>query len=90
MVLGSVTTPELYAVGVQRLLDAHPGSYYLRTDETCPPLRAATDEGNPVYAVFVPGGTTPSQVCAEVHSAGGSADGTWLDLKTDPGCVIPS
>ncbi|QNI06125.1 serine/threonine protein kinase [Mycobacterium kubicae] len=89
VVLGSVTTPGLYAVGVQRLLDAHPGSYYLRTDQTCPSLRPTTDEGNPIYAVFIPGGTTQSAVCARVRAAGGNAYGKWLDFTTDPGYVIP-
>jgi serine/threonine protein kinase, bacterial len=89
VVFGSVTTPGLYAVGVQRLLDAHPGSYYLRTDQTCPSLRAATDEGNPIYTVFVPGGTTERQVCAAVHTAGGNAYGKRLDLTTDPRYIVP-
>lgn len=89
IVLGSVTTPGMYAAGVQMLLDAHPGSFYLRTDQTCPSLRAANDEGNPIYAVFIPGGTTQSQVCAAVHKAGGNAYGKWLDFTTDPAYVIP-
>ena len=78
-ILGSLTPPGLYAAGVQRLLDAHPGAFYLRTDQTCPSLRAATDEGNPIYAVFTPAGTTQSQVCATVRAAGGNAYGQWLD-----------
>ncbi len=90
VILGSVTTPGLYPAGVQRLLDAHPGAFYLRTDQTCPSLRQATAEGNPIYAVFKPGGTTHSQVCAAVTAAGGwPAYGKWLDLTTDPGYIIP-
>lgn len=89
VILGSVTTPGLYAAGVQRLLDAHPGAFYLRTDQTCPSLRPATDAGNPIYAVFNLGGTTPSEVCAAVRAAGGNAYGKWLDTKTDPGYIIP-
>jgi serine/threonine-protein kinase len=88
-ILGSVTTPGLYAAGVQRLLDAHPGAFYLRTDQTCPSLRAATDEGNPIYAVFTPAGTTQSQVCATVRAAGGNAYGKWLNYITDSGYIIP-
>jgi serine/threonine-protein kinase len=87
--LGSVTTPGLYAAGVQRLLDAHPGAFYLRTDQTCPSLRPATDAGNPIYAVFNLGGTTPGAVCGAVRAAGGNAYGKWLDTKTDPGYIIP-
>ncbi|MFV8170879.1 protein kinase domain-containing protein [Mycolicibacterium peregrinum] len=89
VILGSVTTPGLYEAGVQRLLDAHPGAFYLRTDQTCPSLRAATEGGDPIYAVFVPGGTTLAQVCAGVRDAGGDAYGKILDYTTDPGYRIP-
>jgi serine/threonine-protein kinase len=89
VVLGSVTTPGLYAAGVQQLLDAHPGAFYLRTDQTCPSLRQTTEEGNPIYAVFELGGTNQSAVCAAVRAAGGIAYGKWLDTTTDPGYVIP-
>jgi serine/threonine-protein kinase len=85
VILGPVTTPGLYAAGVQRLLDAHPGAFYLRTDQTCPSLRPATEEGNPIYAVFELGGTTRSEVRAE----GGNAYGKLLDTTTDPGYIIP-
>jgi len=89
VVLGSVTTPGLYPEGVQRLLAAHPGASYLRTDQTCPSLRAATDEGNPIYAVYVPAGDTTAEVCTVVRSAGGDAYGKWLDYTTDPNFRIP-
>lgn len=89
VILGSVTTPGLYQAGVQRLLDAHPGAFYLRTDQTCPSLRAATEGGDPIYAVFVPGGTTHAQVCAGVQAAGGDAYGKILDYTTDPSYRIP-
>ncbi|MFV8165295.1 serine/threonine-protein kinase [Mycobacterium sp. 134] len=85
VVLGSVTTPGLYEAGVQKLLDAHPGAFYLRTDQTCPSLRAETEEGNPIYAVFVPGGTTQGQMCAKMRAYGGDAYGKVLDYVTDPG-----
>lgn len=84
VILGSVTTPGQYAAGVQRLLAAHPGAFYLRTDQTCPSLRAATDEGNPIYAVYRPAGDTHAEVCAAVRTAGGDAYGKWLDYTTDP------
>ncbi|MCV7229082.1 serine/threonine-protein kinase [Mycolicibacterium komossense] len=89
VILGSVTTPGLYAAGVQRLLDAHPGAFYLRTDRACPSLRKATDEGNPIYAVFNLGGRTEREVCAAVNAVGGNAYGKWLDTTTDPGFIIP-
>lgn len=48
VILGSVTTPGQYEAGVEKSLTAHPGAFYLRTDQTCPSLRAATDDGNPI------------------------------------------
>ena len=89
VILGSVTTPGEYEQGVQRLLEANPGAGYLRTDMSCPSLRQATDAGNPIYAVYAPGGTTQSQVCTRVRAVGGIAYGKWLDMTTDPGYVIP-
>ena len=88
VILGSVTTPGRYAEGVQRLLNAHPGAAYLRTDQSCPSLRQATEEGNPIYAVYRLGGTSQSQVCAGVHSASGGAYGKWMDYTTDPDFII--
>lgn len=89
VVLGSVTTPGMYAEGVQRFLNMYPGSYYLRTDQTCPSLRQATDEGNPIYAVYVPAGFSDSAVCAKVRAVGGNAYGKWLNYTTDPAYIIP-
>lgn len=83
VILGSVTTPGLYEAGVQRLLDAHPGAFYLRADQTCPSLRAATEDGNPIYAVFVPAGTTQAQMCARKRTFDGDAYGKVLNYTTD-------
>ncbi|MCH9737089.1 MAG: serine/threonine protein kinase [Actinomycetia bacterium] len=89
VVLGNVTTPGQYAQGVQRLLSAHPGASYLRTDQSCPSLRQANEAGNLIYAVFKPAGQTRGQVCAAVRAAGGDAYGKWLDTSTDPAYIIP-
>jgi serine/threonine protein kinase, bacterial len=89
VILGNITTPGLYAAGVQQLLDAHPGAYYLRTDQSCPSLRRANEQGNPIYAVFEPAGTTRGEVCDAVQRAGGGAYGKWLDYTHDPGYIIP-
>lgn len=43
----------LYESGVQRLLDSHLGAFYLRNDQTCHSLRAATEDGVSIYAAFV-------------------------------------
>jgi hypothetical protein len=79
VVLGSVTTPGQYAEGVQRLLDANPGASYLRTDESCPSLRQATADGNPIYAVYRVAGRSQAAVCDAVAAAGGGAYGRWLN-----------
>ncbi|KUH81394.1 MULTISPECIES: serine/threonine-protein kinase [unclassified Mycobacterium] len=89
VVLGNVTTPGMYAGGVQRLLDQHPGASYLRTDQSCPSLRQADDEGDPIYAVFRYAGRTQSEVCSAVHAAGGGAYGKWLDYTTPPSYMVP-
>ncbi|MGX9789741.1 serine/threonine-protein kinase [Mycobacterium sp. MMS18-G62] len=89
VVLGNITTPGMYPSGVQGLLDAHPGAYYLRTDQSCPSLRQASDEGNPIYTVFVFAGRTESDVCAAVRAAGAGAYGKWLDYRHEPGYIIP-
>ncbi|MCV7176165.1 serine/threonine-protein kinase [Mycolicibacterium sphagni] len=89
VIVGNVTTPGLYAAGIERLLEANPGAFYLRTDQTCPSLRAANEQGNPIYSVFIPAGNTQAQVCAAVHAAGGNAYGKWLNYTTDPGFIIP-
>lgn len=89
VVLGNVTTPGLYESGVARLLSMFPGASYLRTDQSCPSLRQATEEGNPIYTVFTPAGTTAGQVCAVARAAGGDSYGKWLDTTTDPSYIIP-
>lgn len=88
VVLGNVTTPGEYESGVQRLLGLHPGASYLRTDQSCPSLRQADDEGDPIYTVYRPAGTTHYEVCAAVFAAGGDAYGKVLDYTTNPARMI--
>ncbi|MFC9355169.1 serine/threonine-protein kinase [Rhodococcus sp. NPDC057014] len=89
VVVGSAVTPGQYAEDVQSFLVAHPGSSYLRTDQACPSLRQATDEGNPIYAVYRAAGKSTDAVCALVWAQGEDAYGKWLDLNTDPTFIIP-
>lgn len=84
VVLGNVTTPGMYAEGVARLLSQFPGSSYLRTDQSCPSLRQADDEGDPIYAVYRYAGFTESQVRSAVCATGGGAYGKWMDYTTKP------
>jgi serine/threonine protein kinase, bacterial len=89
VVLGNVTTPGQYESGVQRLLNLHPGASYLRTDQSCSSLRQTDDEGDPIYTVYRPAGTSQREVCTGVRAAGGNAYGKWLDYMTDPSYIIP-
>jgi serine/threonine-protein kinase len=89
VVLGNITTPGMYPAGVQGLLDAHPGAYYLRTDQSCPSLRQASDEGNPIYTVFEFAGRSEPEACAGVRAAGGGSYGKWLDYTHNPADPIP-
>ncbi|MDJ0770123.1 MAG: hypothetical protein QNJ12_15080 [Ilumatobacter sp.] len=50
-VLASAIGTEASAVGIGDVLDAYPGSNYLRTDQTCPSLTPDVD-GEPIYVVF--------------------------------------
>lgn len=84
VVLGNVTTPGQYESGVQRLLNLHPGASYLRTDQSCPSLRQADDEGDPIYAVYRLAGRTQYEICSAVAAAGGDAYGKILDHVTPP------
>lgn len=89
VVLGNVTTPGQYESGIQRLLNLHPGASYLRTDQSCPSLRQADDEGDPIYTVYRPAGDTQYEVCAAVYAAGGDAYGKVMDHITDPAWQVP-
>lgn len=84
VVLGSVTTPGMYPDGVQRLLSKYPGASYLRTDQSCPSLRPADDEGDPIYAVFRYAGRTESEVRSAVCAAGEGTYGKWLSNVRHP------
>jgi serine/threonine-protein kinase len=84
LVLGNVTTPGLYPDGVRRLLNAYPGSSYLRTDQSCPSLRQADDEGDPIYTVYRYAGMSDAEARAAVCAQGGDAYGKRLDYTSEP------
>jgi len=52
-------------------------------------LRRATEEGNPIYAVYRVAGRTQRDGCSAVRAAGGGAYGKWLNDTTDPSYIIP-
>jgi serine/threonine-protein kinase len=69
-------------------LNEHPGASYLRTDQACPSLRQADDEGDPIYAVFRFAGTTDAAARSAVCTEGAGTYGKRLDYTTDPGFLI--
>ncbi|WP_149359207.1 hypothetical protein [Lolliginicoccus suaedae] len=87
VILHSAITPGQYANEVQNALDTHPGARYLRTDQSCPSLRQSY-EGNPIYAVYYPAGTSRTELCARVRTVGGDAYGRWLDTTSDPSELV--
>jgi hypothetical protein len=89
VVIESVFSPGSYAADVQRLLDTYPGALWVRTDQSCPSLRQATDSGDPIYAVYRVAGYTEADICAAVRNEGGSAYGKWLDTVHAPDYVVP-
>ncbi|MEE2034212.1 hypothetical protein [Rhodococcus chondri] len=88
VVVGNAVDPASYASEVQHLLDANPGSSYLRTDRSCPSLRQADERGNAIYAVYFYAGYTHGEVCAAVRDRGGDAYGKVLDRESDPAAVV--
>jgi serine/threonine protein kinase, bacterial len=89
VVIESVFNPGSYAADVQRLIDANPGALWLRTDQSCPSLRRATDTGGPIYAVYRVAGYTEADICTAVRAEGGIAYGKWMDTVHSPDYVVP-
>ena len=84
MILENVTTPGLYDSAIPQYLAKHPGSSYLRTDQSCPSLRQADDEGDPIYAVYRYAGMTDAAARSAVCAEGAGAYGKRMDYGTDP------
>ena len=62
-VIASAVGAQASAGGITNVLDAYPGSNYLRTDQTCPSLTPDID-GEPVYVVFFGPFAFASDACA--------------------------
>ena len=82
VIFGSAVSPSTYSSDVQALLDAHPGSSYLRTDQACTSLVQATQDGKPLYAVYQSFGTDVAAACA---AAPGDASVRRLENSGNPG-----
>ncbi len=87
--LGSVVDPDEYVSRVAALLEAYPGSRYLRTDVAgCSSLRQHVD-GDAIYAIFF--GPYPSQAEAVAACSAGPPDAyvKSLDDTSDPANALP-
>ncbi|NNE13096.1 MAG: hypothetical protein HKN41_12720 [Ilumatobacter sp.] len=62
-VLASPIGAQANAASVASVLDDHPGSNYLRTDQTCPSLTPDVD-GDPIYVIFFGPFAFDSDACA--------------------------
>lgn len=84
VVVGNAIDPANYAAEVQGILNAFPGSSYLRSDQSCPSLRPRSDQGTLIYAVYQVAGRSMGEMCSLRNRIGGDAYGKWLDRTTDP------
>ena len=62
-ILASAVGAQATAAGIENILDAYPGSNYLRTDQTCPSLTPAID-GEPIYVVYLGPFAFDTDACA--------------------------
>ena len=84
VLLGSAATPSAYTSDVQKLLQVHPGSHYLRTDQACGSLTQRSDDGHRIYAVFYgPYGETAT-ACEVLQLTGGDAQVRVLTDSAKP------
>lgn len=61
--IASAIGDQATATGIANVLDAYPGSNYLRTDQTCPSLTPEKD-GQPIYVVYFGPFAFASDACA--------------------------
>jgi serine/threonine-protein kinase len=62
-ILASAVGDQATAVGIGQVLETYPRSEYLRTDQTCPSLRASVD-GAPIYVVYLGPFAVDTDACA--------------------------
>lgn len=87
--VGSVVTPGSYSDGIQRVLDRHPGSSYLLSENTCSSLRPRMPDGSSIYSVYLGPFGTQEEACAAALEAGGGSYVKRLDDVT-PSSQIPT
>jgi serine/threonine protein kinase, bacterial len=80
-------TPGQYAVEMQKALNRYQGANYLRTDQACSSLRAATPAGNAIYAAYMGPYGSKGEACAARSAIGGDAYVKILDSQTPPSVI---
>lgn len=88
VLVGAATDPLDYPARVQDLLDAHPGSEYLRAVDTCPSLRARDSAGNEIYGVYHGPFATREQACRNRNAMGADSYVKVLDNVTASDVII--
>jgi hypothetical protein len=84
VILASAIDPDRYAEETQTALTSLPSALYLRTDKTCPSLRASVDGIHPIYSVYFGPYLTKEQACEDRNTMGGDSYVKVLDNSTPP------
>ena len=88
VMVGSMVDPVRYAEQTVEVLGAFPGSQYLRTDQTCPSLRASVNGVDPIYSVYFGPFPSSDSACNQRAALGGDAYVKVLDLVTPYTVII--
>lgn len=82
-VLASAVGGQATASGIANVLDAYPGSNYLRTDQTCPSLTPDID-GEPIYVVYFGPFAFDTDACAARSDGSEGAYARLLSSEVGP------
>lgn len=86
-ILASAVGDQVTGAGIAALLDAYPGSEYLRTDQTCSSLRPDVD-GAPIYVVYLGPFAFASDACAARTQGPEGAYAKQLSNSVPPDTVV--
>ena len=86
-ILASAVGDQATPTGIASVLDAYPGSEYLRTDQTCSSLRADVD-GEPIYVVYFGPFAFASDACTARAEGSDGAYAKQLSNDVPPDQVV--
>lgn len=87
-ILASAVGDQATAGGIGQVLDTYPGSEYLRTDQTCPSLRASVD-GAPIYVVYLGPFAVDTDACVARAQGPEGAYARILSTELGPDHGVP-